>query len=168
MARMCLNRSGQEIQNLWSEWNFRLFIRSLDKRRVLIWNQFSSENFYPCQSTSHQMEVKVKTNPAGKNLFKVRKITLEQRSLKVVLTLFCWLWTGFGQLGKGFIFSGQNPQNEKITFRTLNRIFLLIFVYYYLPRIASLVLEYCYQWGLCERGATIFKASIWTTEAVAA
>ena len=27
--------------------------------------------------------------PAGKNLFKVRKITLEQRSVNVVLTLFC-------------------------------------------------------------------------------
>ena len=37
--------------------------------------------------------------PAGQNLFKVRKITLEQRSVNVVLTLFCWLWTGFARLG---------------------------------------------------------------------
>ena len=39
------------------------------------------------------------SNPVGKNLFKVRNITLEQRSLNVVLTLFCWLWTGFCLLG---------------------------------------------------------------------
>ena len=43
---------------------------------------------------------------AGKNMFKVRKITLEQSSLNVVLTLFCWLWTGFGRLGTGFGASG--------------------------------------------------------------
>ena len=37
--------------------------------------------------------------PAGQNLFKVRKITLAQHSVNVVLTLFCWLWTGFGRVG---------------------------------------------------------------------
>ena len=39
-------------------------------------------------------------NPLGKNLFKVSKITLEHRSLNVVRTLFCWLWTGFCPLGR--------------------------------------------------------------------
>ena len=37
--------------------------------------------------------------PAGQNLFKVSKITSEQHSLNVVLTLFCWLWAGFCRLG---------------------------------------------------------------------
>ena len=44
------------------------------------------------------------TNPCvskweGKNLFKVSKIKLKQRSLNVVVTLFCWLWTCFCLLG---------------------------------------------------------------------
>ena len=32
-------------------------------------------------------------------------MTLEQRSLNVVLTLFFWLWTGFCRLGRKWVFS---------------------------------------------------------------